>query len=141
MNTRHSSQPATRARSPRPAALPAGLALLATVVLIAAACGGGGPAPSDPAVQKGKVVFQRVCATCHGRDGGGLPRLGKSLIDNEFTASLSDDELVEFLKVGRPASHELNVTGVDMPPKGGDPSITEEDLRNVVAYSRTLTSG
>ena len=116
----------------------AGVALLVGVAVFAAACGGGQPGPADPAVQRGKVTYDRVCATCHGKDARGLPKLGRDLHDNEFTESKSADELVEFLKVGRPAFHELNVTGVDMPPKGGDPTITEEDLRNVVAFLRTL---
>ena len=112
---------------------------VAAVALTVVACGGGGrPGPADPAVQRGKVVFDRVCATCHGKDAKGLPRLGKDLHDNAFTKGLSDDELVEFLKIGRPAYHELNETGVDMPPKGGDPTITDDDLRNVVAFLRTL---
>ncbi|MDX1503252.1 MAG: cytochrome c [Thermoanaerobaculia bacterium] len=111
---------------------------LALAALVAAACGGGRPGPADPAVQRGRAVFDRVCATCHGRDARGLPRLGKSLLGNQFTKSLSDDELVQFLKTGRPAFHELNETGVDMPPKGGDPSIPDDDLRAVVAFLRTL---
>lgn len=118
-----------------------GLALLAFVsfVLFAAVgCGGGGPTNADPQVQRGKAIFGRICATCHGQDAKGLPKLGKSLIGNEFTASQSDAELVEFLKIGRRADHPLNVTGVDMPPKGGDPSLSEEDLKAVVAYIRTL---
>ena len=110
------------------------LAGLATL----AACGGGDPAPSNPAVQKGKVIFGRVCATCHGQDANGLPKLGKGLRNNAFTGSLSDAELVDFLKKGRTANDPLNDTGVDMPPKGGDPTLSEQDLQNIVAYLRTL---
>ena len=112
------------------------LASLALVTL--AACGGGESAPANPAVQKGQAVFSRLCATCHGQDANGLPKLGKGLRSNAFTASLSDAELIEFLKSGRPANDPLNETGVDMPPKGGDPSLTDEDLSAVVAYLRTL---
>ncbi len=108
-------------------------------VLTAVACGGGGGAPpANPGVQQGKAVFDRICATCHGKDANGLPKLGKGLRNNEFTKSQSDAELVEFMKIGRPATHPLNTTGVDMPPKGGDPTITDQDLQNVVAYLRTL---
>lgn len=124
-------------RRPGPSALWAALPVAA--VLVGTACGGGRPGPADPAVQRGKVTFDRVCATCHGRDARGLPRLGKDLHDNQFTRGLGDAELVEFLKTGRPAYHPLNETGVDMPPKGGDPTITDEDLQNVVAYLRTLS--
>ena len=118
-----------------------GLALivLASVALVSlVGCGGGGSAPADPAVQQGQAVFSRLCATCHGQDANGLPKLGKGLRSNAFTASLSDAELIEFLKTGRSAGDPLNETGVDMPPKGGDPSLTDEDLAAVVAYLRTL---
>ncbi len=99
------------------------------------ACGGGGDAtPADP----GQATFERVCATCHGKDANGLPKLGKGLRNNEFTKSQSDAELIEFLKIGRPATHPLNTTGVDMPPNGGDPALTAEDLQHVVNFMRTL---
>ena len=116
------------------------LIALFTVLAVLAACGGGGGAdsPADVAVKEGKGHYDKVCATCHGKDANGLPKLGKGLRDNEFTKSQSDAELVEFLKIGRPATHPLNTTGVDMPPKGGDPTITDEDLQNVVAFLRTL---
>ncbi len=118
------------------------IACSTALLVLASACGGGGggggSAAADPAVAGGKAIFDRVCATCHGKDAKGLPRLGKNLHDNEFTKSLSDQELVAFLKEGRPANHPLNETGVDMPPKGGDPSITDEKLADVVAFLRTL---
>ncbi len=119
------------------------LTLIATfaILVIAAACGGGGggdASPADQTVKAGKGHYDKVCATCHGKDANGLPRLGKGLRDNEFTKSQSDAELVEFLKKGRAATHPLNTTGVDMPPKGGDPTITDEDLQNIVSFLRTL---
>lgn len=125
-----------RLRTPNAGASSASGLLL--VALLVTSCGGGRPGPADPAVQKGKVIYDRVCATCHGKDANGLPKLGKNLHDNAFTKGLGDDELVEFLKVGRPAWDPANTQGVDMPPKGGDPTITDEDLRNVVAFLRTL---
>jgi len=45
---------------------------------------------------------------------------------------------VTLLKEGRPSGHELNTTGVDMPPKGGNPSLTDEDPSAVVAYLRSI---
>ena len=34
---------------------------------------------------------------------------------------------------------ELNDRGVDMPPKGGNPGLSDDDLRQVVAYLRSLS--
>ena len=75
---------------------------------------------------------------CHGAGGQGSPRLGKSLVDNAFSQNLSDAELVEFLRQGRSAGDPLNELGVDMPPKGGNPALTDADLASIVAYLRSL---
>lgn len=108
------------------------------------ACGGGGgdagggDGASSELVAQGEKHYMQTCATCHGKDAEGLPNLGKGLLDNEFIQETSDAEMVEFLKKGRPASHPDNTRGVDMPPKGGNPALTEEDLRAITAYVRTL---
>jgi len=112
---------------------------LLTLLAVVAACGGGGDTTAaNPGVKEGKAIFDRICSTCHGKDANGLPKLGKGLRNNEFTKSQSDAELVAFLKTGRPATHPLNTTGVDMPPRGGDPTIDDQDLQNIVAFLRTL---
>ncbi len=100
------------------------------------ACGGGG-ADGGP-VAEGHRLFNRTCAVCHGPGGRGSPRLGKSLIDNAFSKDLSDAELVEFLREGRSAGDPLNERGVDMPPKGGNPALTDADLASIVVYLRSL---
>ena len=109
------------------------------VLALAVGCGGGG---GDAAVSGdaagGHQVFKQVCSICHGQDDEGMPMLGKDLRGNEFVASQGDEELVEFLKEGRPATHPDNDRGVDMPPRGGNPTITDEQLAQVVAYLRTL---
>lgn len=114
-------------------------ASLTLLTALAAACGGGGgDLTPERAVQRGQVVYDRVCATCHARSGAGIPMLGSKLIDSEMIQSHSDSELVDFLREGRAATDPLNTTGVDMPPKGGDPSLTDQDLANIVTYLRTF---
>jgi hypothetical protein len=46
--------------------------------------------------------------------------------------------LVEFLVVGRDTADPLNTTGILKPPRGGNPSLTEEDLALIVEYLRSL---
>ena len=60
------------------------------------------------------------------------------MTDSEFIAGLSDEELVAFIKIGRTTSDPLNTTGVDMPPKGGNPALNEDDLYDIVAFMRTI---
>ncbi len=79
------------------------------------------------------------CALCHGADGQGKPALGKELRDNEFVAGLTDEELVQFLVVGRRADDPLNSKGVDMPPRGGNPGLTDGDLLAIVTFMRGLS--
>lgn len=85
----------------------------------------------------GQAEF-KTCAGCHGPDGQGIPNLGKDLHANAFLADMTDDQAVAFLKVGRPSSDPLNTTGVAMPPKGGNPAFSDDDLYDIVAYVRTL---
>ena len=90
----------------------------------------------DPAA--GEAIFASTCSVCHGAGGEGIEGLGKSLINNVFVASLSDEELLAFLNEGRPPSDPDNTTGIAMPPKGGNVSLTDDDLNDVIAFLRTL---
>lgn len=87
---------------------------------------------------QGQQLFAGTCSACHGPQGKGIPGLGKDMTTSEFIAGLTDDQLVEFLKVGRGAADPLNTTGVAMPPKGGNPSLDDEDLQDIVSYVRTI---
>jgi mono/diheme cytochrome c family protein len=93
----------------------------------------------DPdVVAYGSTLFIS-CGACHGSDGSGITGLGKSLTDSEFMDGLSDDELVDFIKTGRPVWDADNTTGVDMPPRGGNPSLSDDDIFAIVAYIRSLS--
>lgn len=123
-------------------------ALLLAIVALTAACGPGvkGAVPPAPAgkptssgdVAKGKTLYAGTCASCHGPDAKGLPNLGKDLTTSAFAKGLSDEDLYKFVIKGRTASDPANTTGVDMPPRGGNPALTDQDLADIVAYIRTL---
>ncbi|MBP1702636.1 MAG: cytochrome c family protein [Chloroflexi bacterium] len=116
--------------------------ILAAVTLTA--CGPKAPPPPTPTptpagdAVAGQKNFATTCASCHGPDGKGMPNLGKDLTISEFVSSKTDTELVAFLLVGRPASDPLNTVGVDMPPKGGNPVLTDKDLLDIIAYVRSI---
>jgi mono/diheme cytochrome c family protein len=115
------------------------LGLLAMIVVAAlTACGGGAPAAPKGNVDKGKTVFASTCSACHGANAKGVPSLGKDLTTSTFIKGMSDDQVLDFLKKGRPASDPANTTKVDMPAKGGNPALTDSDLYDVIAYIRTL---
>lgn len=129
------------------------IVLFAVLIIALAACGGGGDSSgsetaSQPAEEAapvstgdpaaGKEQFDMVCFACHGPGGEGIEGLGKPFTTSEFLREKSDAEMVEFIKVGRPSGDPLNTTGIDMPPKGGNPALTEEQILDIIAYVRTL---
>lgn len=113
-----------------------GLLLLAVLIT---AC--GSPAATATPIgdaTAGQVQFTATCASCHGPDAKGIPNLGKDLTTSEFVITTSDLDLVAFVTQGRSTSDPANTTGVDMPPKGGNPALSEQDIKDIVSYLRTL---
>ncbi len=127
------------------------LTLAAFAALALSACGGSAT-PTGPALNpdaekyaalvgdaaKGATAFNQTCSACHGPDGTGVDGLGKNLVTSDFAKGMPDAELILFLSKGRPSSDPLNTTGVDMPPKGGNPALDDQDLADVVAFLRSL---
>ncbi len=128
---------------------------LTILLLLLAACGGGGneggsantesQAPveeqavvsaGDP--EAGKVEYDKLCIACHGPGGEGVEGLGKPFTTSEFLRERNDEEMVAFIKVGRPVGDPLNTTGIDMPPKGGNPALADDQILDIIAYVRTL---
>lgn len=130
------------------------LVLMAFLALFLVACGGGDdsgggsgaadePAGETAAIPEGDAAageskFQGTCAACHGPDAKGLPNLGKDMTTSEFIQGSTDAELLAFVKTGRPPGDPANTTGVDMPPKGGNPALSDQDLADIIAFIRSL---
>jgi mono/diheme cytochrome c family protein len=93
-------------------------------------------APGDAV--HGKQVFMTTCSTCHGTDGKGVKGLGKDLVDSEFVKTKSDADLVKMVSNGRAMNDPLNTTKIAMPPKGGNPALSDKDIRDAVAYLKTI---
>lgn len=89
-------------------------------------------------VVKGQTLFEHTCAACHGLDAKGIQGLGKNLTTSPYVGGKTDDDLVAFIKQGRTSADPLNTTGVAMPPKGGNPALTEDDLKALVAFLRSV---
>jgi disulfide bond formation protein DsbB len=130
------------------------ITILMILALLIVACGGSDdssePADSsdDTTTEEGTVsegdpvageaTFQSTCSACHGPDAKGLPNLGKDMTTSVFIKDATDAEMLAFVKVGRAIGDPDNTTGVDMPPKGGNPALSDEDILNTIAYIRTL---
>jgi cytochrome c oxidase subunit 4 len=81
-----------------------------------AAAGAAGPAD-------GERVFQRVCSACHGQGLLGAPKVGDQAAWQPHAA-----HGMEML-----VSHAVNGYGA-MPPKGGHPELSEEEIREAIVY-------
>jgi disulfide bond formation protein DsbB len=107
--------------------------------------GGGGEVASQPTeathagdVGSGDAQYHQICVACHGPEGVGVAGLGKPLTTSEFLKTVNDDELLTFIKTGRPSSDPANTTGIDMPAKGGNPALSDAQIMDIIAYIRSL---
>lgn len=88
----------------------------------------------------GMELFAASCASCHGVEGEGIEGLGLPIHGSEFVAEISDKDLRNFIKTGRPVWDADNKTGLDMPAKGGNPAITNAEIDAIIAYIRALNA-
>jgi mono/diheme cytochrome c family protein/heme/copper-type cytochrome/quinol oxidase subunit 3 len=86
----------------------------------------------------GQRLFIGTCASCHGPQGAGMPGQGKDLRVSEFIAASNDASLLKFVIDGRQPWDPANTTKVAMPGRGGNPLLSDADLKDVVAFLRTL---
>lgn len=103
---------------------------------------GSGATPTIAGIEltthPGYDLFVSSCAACHGQGGQGLESLGLPLTTSGFVRGKNDKDLITFIKMGRASWDENNTTGLDMPPKGGNPAITDDQLQSIVDYMRAL---
>ncbi len=104
----------------------------------AALAAAGGDAELAGYIASGNNLFHSTCVACHGKAGVGMPGNGKPLAGSAFLQSLDDEKLLAFVMKGRAPGEPLNTTGIQMPPKGGNPALSEDDLLDIIAYLRTL---
>jgi disulfide bond formation protein DsbB len=95
------------------------------------------PVSTGEAISRGKRAFIS-CMACHGIDARGVKNMGKDLVASPFVSNLSDDALVAFIMKGRGPTDPGNTTRIAMPPKGGNPALKDEQIRDIVAYLRSL---
>lgn len=91
-----------------------------------------GPVPSA-----GELLFREACAACHGQNAEGVANLGNTLAPNEFVASLNDAELLTFIRTGRDLNSPDNTSGLVMPPSGGRPDLSDDEIFTIIKYLRS----
>ncbi len=86
----------------------------------------------------GATLFTSNCSSCHGADAHGITGVGKDLTTGDFVPTMNDDQFLAFVKAGRPSGDPANTTGIDMPPKGGNPALSDEQILDIIAYIRSI---
>ncbi len=91
----------------------------------------------DP--QRGETLYNEGCAGCHGPEGDGSG-VGLPLAGSDFVNGLTDEELLDFLRVGRSSDSPNSVTGMGMPAYGGRIDWGDGEMWDIIAYIRQLNA-
>lgn len=108
--------------------------------LVVGGCGQQPPTPGQPravSIDSGQRLFTQVCAQCHGMGARGLPFLGADLKTSAFFNQSPEDEVIAMIGQGKPAAADRPA----MPPNGGRLDLTPDDLRDIVAFIKSLPGG
>ena len=102
---------------------------------LAGVCGAMPAAAVGPGdASKGKAVYDKNCAACHGPQGKGDGPTGKVLVPPaaDFTSTASgkktDAELLKIIENGKPPTAMIAWKG----------QLSAEEIRHVLAYVKTL---
>jgi len=103
----------------------------AAVLFLALAAG---PAGAGDARDEGRRIFDRVCAACHFNDLSEAPQVKQP------------DMWAPRLAKGRDALYRsaleglVGASGEEMPPRGGQPELSDEAVRAAVDYIVSITT-
>ena len=98
--------------------------------LFAASISPAGEASGD--AEKGQSVYGSTCVACHGANGKGTIPGVPDFTKKKGVLTKSDQEFFDNIKNGFQSPGSF----MAMPPLGGNPDLTDQDLRDVIAYIR-----
>lgn len=83
-----------------------------------------------------KAIYEKDCAKCHGPDGKGDTKMGKKAGAKDYTdakvqAEMKDDQMAKAIKEGVKDGDTTKMKGF------GD-SLSDDEIKSLVAYVRTL---
>ena len=89
-------------------------------------------ASADEVVQTGKKVYSQTCVACHGANGKGMIPGVNDFTKADGPLAKSDEVLIASIRDGLVTSGKP----LSMPAKGGNPSLTDEEIQAVLVYLR-----
>lgn len=91
---------------------------------------------ADSVQRDGQTLYEANCAVCHGTDGEGAMPGVKNLVEKPAWINKSDKQLVKLIAAGI----QSNDSSVSMPPRGGNPDLTNPQIESIVHYLRQLAA-
>lgn len=115
--------------------------LVLLALLLGSGCAQDPPAPPEPlwertapsaALEAGRILWLANCKRCHGTGKAGSPRLG----DGEaWRPRLAKGEQV---LLERALSGFEGSSGGEMPPRGGNPNLTDAEVKQALGYMLSM---
>lgn len=94
-----------------------------------------GPAPAGITGEQGRQLYEQTCAACHGTDASGAMPGVPDLTKRRGALTKTDAELLRSLVKGM----QTPGAPLAMPPRGGNPALTDSDLRATLVHLRHIT--
>ncbi len=91
-----------------------------------------GASQPEETTMSGKEIYEKTCVACHGPDGTGLIPGVPDFTETGGRLSKSDDELIQSITGG----FQSPGSPMAMPAKGGNPDLSEADVKAVLEYLR-----
>lgn len=92
----------------------------------------GSVAGAAIAAPSGESVFQSACTACHGADGAGALPGVPDLTAGDSRLAQPEDLLLKLTVEG----FQSPGSPMAMPPRAGNPDLSDEDLRSALRYMR-----
>ncbi len=96
------------------------------------------PTATPTSLENGATLYTQACASCHGEHGVGAEGLGTALANSPQVSGLTESEMFALIRDGRAADALDNRTGIAMPPSGGQPNLTDEQIVEIILYINSL---
>lgn len=88
--------------------------------------------PGVMAGMSGEQLYMQNCMVCHADDGSGAMPGVADLTENKAWSTIEEGSLLAKLKNGI----QKKGATMSMPAKGGNPDLTDDDLKRIIHYMR-----